>query len=285
MADSAIADFTAGGTAQATDRIAAARSPFGAGDDRYLTPVDIAAYIRSLANTFTATQTVTPAVNTSAFTATGYSLTGANAQSLLDYAGTWNTSGTPTALKINITDTASNTNSLLQDLQIGGSSKHAIRKDGAILGPTGALMIISAATGQAIQIGNADGRPLSIGSASIGLTTSASFNWNGDLILLRDAANTLALRNSTSAQVLNSYYSYTDASNFQRAALKTASANIELAAESLGTGAANIDVKLTPKGTGVLQYGTHSALTAETVTGYITIKDSGGTTRKLAVVS
>lgn len=36
---------------------------------------------------------------------------------------------------------------------------------------------------------------------------------------------------------------------------------------------------------GVLKFGTHSALGAESVTGYITIKDSGGATRKLAVVS
>jgi hypothetical protein len=47
----------------------------------------------------------------------------------------------------------------------------------------------------------------------------------------------------------------------------------------------NIDLSIVPKGTGVVRYGTHSAIGAETVTGYITIKDSGGTTRKLAVVS
>jgi len=45
------------------------------------------------------------------------------------------------------------------------------------------------------------------------------------------------------------------------------------------------DIKLTP-GTGKnILMGTHSALAAETVTGYITIKDAGGTLRKLAVVS
>jgi len=48
---------------------------------------------------------------------------------------------------------------------------------------------------------------------------------------------------------------------------------------------ANIDFAIAPKGTGVLRFGTHSALAAETVTGYITIKDSAGNTRKLAVVS
>lgn len=47
----------------------------------------------------------------------------------------------------------------------------------------------------------------------------------------------------------------------------------------------DIDLMLSPRGTGVVQYGTHSALGAETVTGYITIKDGGGTVRKLAVVS
>lgn len=47
----------------------------------------------------------------------------------------------------------------------------------------------------------------------------------------------------------------------------------------------NIDLVFTPKGTGTLRFGTHSAIASETVTGYITIKDSGGTTRKLAVVS
>lgn len=53
---------------------------------------------------------------------------------------------------------------------------------------------------------------------------------------------------------------------------------------SVGAGT-DLDLILTPKGTGVVQYGTHSAIAAETVTGYITIKDAGGTTRKLAVVS
>lgn len=47
----------------------------------------------------------------------------------------------------------------------------------------------------------------------------------------------------------------------------------------------NIDLLFTPKGAGLVRYGTHSALAAETVTGYITIKDAGGTSRKIAVVS
>jgi hypothetical protein len=47
----------------------------------------------------------------------------------------------------------------------------------------------------------------------------------------------------------------------------------------------NIDMSFVPKGTGVLRFGTHAAVTTETVTGFITIKDAAGNTRKLAVVS
>jgi len=47
----------------------------------------------------------------------------------------------------------------------------------------------------------------------------------------------------------------------------------------------NIDLRLLPKGTGVVRFGTHTTLGAETVTGYITIKEDDGTSRKLAVVS
>lgn len=76
---------------------------------------------------------------------------------------------------------------------------------------------------------------------------------------------------------------------------RTASSVNYIQATGAATGAApsfavggsdtNIDLALTPKGTGVLRYGTHSALAAETVTGYITIKDAAGNSRKLAVVS
>jgi len=47
----------------------------------------------------------------------------------------------------------------------------------------------------------------------------------------------------------------------------------------------NIDIALSPKGTGKLRIGEHSAVASETVSGYITIKDASGVTRKLAVIS
>ena len=47
----------------------------------------------------------------------------------------------------------------------------------------------------------------------------------------------------------------------------------------------NIDIALTPKGTGNVRFGALTANADAPITGYITIKDSGGTTRKLAVIA
>ena len=74
-------------------------------------------------NTFSATQTITPASNTQALVASSYSLTGANAQALLDLSGTWNTSGNPTGILLNLTQTAAGTSSKFADFQLGGTSK------------------------------------------------------------------------------------------------------------------------------------------------------------------
>jgi hypothetical protein len=54
--------------------------------------------------------------------------------------------------------------------------------------------------------------------------------------------------------------------------------------EATGTDA-DIDLALESKGSGYVRLGTHAGLAGETLSGYITIKDSGGTVRKLAVVS
>jgi len=71
-----------------------------------------------------------PNANTALLAFSGFSLTGSNAQSLVDLAGTWSTSGTPTAFKLNVTDTASNAASLLLDLQVDGTSKFKVTKAG-----------------------------------------------------------------------------------------------------------------------------------------------------------
>ncbi len=85
------------------------------------------------ANTFTATQTITQAsANAGIVASTGYSLTGSNATNMIDLAGTWNTSGTPTAIKLNITNTASNASSLLMDMRVDNASKFQVTRTGGL---------------------------------------------------------------------------------------------------------------------------------------------------------
>jgi hypothetical protein len=74
--------------------------------------------------------TIDPDDNQVGLAITGTSLTSANAQSLIDLAQTWNTSGNPTAIKLNITNTASGATTNLMDLQVGGTSQYKIDKAG-----------------------------------------------------------------------------------------------------------------------------------------------------------
>ena len=72
------------------------------------------------------TTTITPAA-----------LTGTAATSALDIAQTWNTTGTPIALKVNITDTASAALSDLISLQVGGAVRFRVVKSGYFVHNTG----------------------------------------------------------------------------------------------------------------------------------------------------
>jgi hypothetical protein len=139
--------------------------------------------------------------------------------------------------------------------------------------------------------GNNTGLWVKGSTGEIGLSSGGGLFWSNsatnsfgaiDLSLVRDAANTLALRNGANNQELRVYGSYTSAAVYDRLTLKSSSTVATVAAE---TDAGDMDLALTPAGTGNVQFGTHAAIVAETVTGYITIKDAGGTLRKIAVVS
>jgi len=67
----------------------------------------------------------------------------------------------------------------------------------------------------------------------IGIGTTA------DVLLNRDAANTLALRNGVNAQTFSIYRSYTDASNYSRLRMFLSGSTWNLTAEALGTGSAS----------------------------------------------
>lgn len=63
----------------------------------------------------------TGAANTISYTGTGYSLTGSNAQSMIDLSGTLNTSGSPDVVALRITDTARGATTKLVNIYAGAA--------------------------------------------------------------------------------------------------------------------------------------------------------------------
>lgn len=77
-----------------------------------------------------------------------------------------------------------------------------------------------------------------------------------DILLTPEAGAYVEQRNSTNAQTLRVYGTYTDSNNYVRAALSSSSTSIGLAAETAGTGADDIDLILSPAGAGFVRPGT-----------------------------
>jgi hypothetical protein len=77
---------------------------------------------------------------------------------------------------------------------------------------------------------------------------------SSDLIIRRDAANTLAQRNGVNAQTFRLYNTYTDASNYERGFMRWNSNVLEIGSEGAGTGANRI-VSLNANGSSVFTYG------------------------------
>jgi hypothetical protein len=131
------------------------------------------------------------------------------------------------------------------DLQVGGVSQLNVSKAGFARG-TGGFEIYTtsgierATIGQFLTYfkGSTDYRIVvndSGGTAGIGLSSGSS---TADVLLRRDAANTLAQRNGVNAQAFNLYNTYTDASNYERGFMRFVSNVLQIGAEKLGTGTA-----------------------------------------------
>jgi len=150
---------------------------------------------------------------------------------VLSLAQTWNDGAvTFTGLLFNATNTASASASMLMDLQVGGTSQFNVTRAGAVSATSG----FAAGAKVLIDVG-VPGLSLSSESTIAWSSTTNYFNTK-DLILTRDAAQTLAQRNSTNAQVFRVYNTYTDASNYERLAIEFSSNNAFIRTQNGGTG-------------------------------------------------
>jgi microcystin-dependent protein len=105
-------------------------------------------------------------------------LSGVTSGGIASLTQTWNNAGgTFTALKANITDTASNAASLLLDLQVGGVSKFSVSKTGAVtaaLGlavawPVGSIFISAVSTNPATLLGFGTWTAFATGRTIVGI--------------------------------------------------------------------------------------------------------------------
>ena len=169
---------------------------------------------------------------------------------------TWSTTGTYTAAKINVTETATaNPLSNLLDLQVGGTPKLSVKKTGALLfseNGTASNPIIrfpdSYGQVQGIFNDTANGYVViqtingnvQFGSGNVRLQQTKLLNWvNGAttlVALLDEGANTLALRNGANAQTFNVYGTYTSGTSYERLTLSAPSAANAIIGTNKGSG-------------------------------------------------
>ena len=142
--------------------------------------------------------------------------------------------GNDTGLLVNQTDTLSPGTSKLLDLQVGGVSKFSVASSGATTISGSGLMggdlivnrIDTRTTGYVtIGYGAGNAGTLAVMQYQLKFQSVTSLEWSSttnllsvsDLILERDAANTLGQRNGVNAQTSNIYNTYTSATNYERA--------------------------------------------------------------------
>lgn len=174
---------------------------------------------------------------------------------IFNLTDTWNNAGTTfSAIKMNVTNTASAAASKMLDLQVDATSRFNVGKDGYVYLPGdsgGRLQIHMVDRGAVLDIyGTGFGdQPLNC-TAPGGLTcntNTGAFSLGAavDVRLFRDAAGSLAQRNGTNAQTFNIYNTFTDAANYERLALTWSSNVCYARPQNAGTGAARLFVPVT----------------------------------------
>ncbi len=198
----------------------------------------------SVANTFTERQLITPP-----------SLTGSSATSALSIAQTWNTTGNPSAIFLNVTNTASGATATLMDLQVGGVSQLSISKAGAIVTAAG---ITSTAT--------------------IQQSSTSDFRWNNRSRIFSDANANIRLTNSANADFGLLQFGGTT-SSFPAIKKSSTTLQARLADDS---GFASFQGKLTTEGAATT--GLVAGVLAASTNASITLYDSTGQAYRVPVI-
>jgi hypothetical protein len=176
---------------------------------------------------------------------------------VLDLSQTWNNAGvTFTGLRVNVTNTASGSSSLLADFQVGGTSVLKIGPDGALQARTTQAVHVRIGSGFD-GLGINGGLPclrhggiVTFRASSSGnymnnvpLGWSSSLNGTSNVILVPEADATLAQRNTTSPQTFRIYNTYTSATNYERGFLRWSSNVLQIGTEkgSVGGSARNLE--------------------------------------------
>ena len=179
---------------------------------------------------------------------TGGTATTTKPQVLIEPTGAtstaWSTSGT--ALGVNA---ASGFAGNLLDLQVNGTSEFRVNASGAInfdadtrLSGSGGFLTFSSFGVTALLMGSSS---LSVGNLSSGQGSITLQSPSANVVIVNDAANTLAQRNGTAAQTFRVYNTFTDASNYERLSTTWSSNVCYTKPENAGTGAARLYVPVT----------------------------------------
>jgi hypothetical protein len=209
-------------------------------------------------------------------TLSGQSLTGSQATSLLDLATTWNTTGTPTAIQLNVTDTASNAASQLVNLRVGGTSLFNIDKAGVVT--VAQRIAFDGGAGTSPRLRRLGSNLDCVNNSETAfLPFRAGEFWLGSsLALVLDASDILAQRRGAVAQAFRLYNTFTDTSNYERGKFAWESNVLRIGTERAGTGLArNLELqtggsaRLTIDGNGSASFSGHITAT----TGFVQLSN------------
>ena len=187
---------------------------------------------------------------------------------IFNLTDTWNAGATVfSAIKMNVTDTASNFVSTLIDLQVGGVSFFNIRKDGSVTVGGNNVLSLGSFCSMAPGAGGIVGVSLSNNYGFGWGASNSSFN-SPDTAMMRDGVGIVGFRVGTVAQAVNVYNTFTDASNYERAALDwlTTANTLTLGTQKLGTGTTR-GISMVTGGTAALSVTTGQAVLAVSPTG------------------